>query len=316
MVHWTNTTLWLLIGVCVTSISTLTLVPLFCYHLRHTIKIIISNFQDVHSKTTPKNQKTVNDKNKLIFSILILFTITCYTIISISNLSASISEILALKPNCIFYHKFNSIWAIVAKTSLYLLFVYRLKISFKNSAYSYNNKFILFLSFIIIINGIVFIIASIFYTDAERKYLIDYFDNDNDNSNNRTHYWCKYVLPHVFAIPYIIIDSILNILLSILFIKPMITVHKNINNMGNNNNNNNNNRNLERLAIKTSILVVVTCMTSLLILIILAIGNWGAFIAIDCAINSFCLVLMLQHYNKLYKKCCCICIKLHCNVSN
>ena len=195
--------------------------------------------------------------------------------------------------------------ALIAKSSLYLLFVYRLKISFQDSAYSYNNKLLSFISFTLIIHCIIFTIATAMWVKGSKEYLIDYF-NEN-TSQEKEYYWCSYVVPYFTVIPYIVSDIMYNILLSILFVKPIIVLHSTMNEReleSNHKNNSNDDSGLQRLAIKTSIIVLVTCISSLIILIILVFTGWGVVVAIDWTINSFCVILMLQHYDKLYKKCC------------
>ena len=112
MVHWTKTSLWIFLGASVASINCLILVPLFLYHLGVTINIVIDNAKGRKSKSSsPKScASRENHSNKLILPIWMLFTVTCYTIMSISNITGSMSEALAVKPNCTFFNQFSTFW--------------------------------------------------------------------------------------------------------------------------------------------------------------------------------------------------------------
>ena len=339
MVPWTDTSLWIFLGFGIASTSTFILTILFLYHLFVTIKIWTTIFKQSKSSHDAKE----NSKNQLILPILMLLIILFYIILSINNLIASTQEVLALKPDCLFAYKFASFWSVLTKSSLYLLFTYRLYVSFKYSIYAYNKKLLLFICSIIMIQWGLFTMASFVYVDTEEVTLVDYF-NEN-TSNEKEYYWCVLVVPYYIILPWVGTDLMFNILLSILFIKPIIALHKSINqrklkkyhqNTDNNdinknknhddenknntssnnniNNNNNHDSGFERLAIKTSIIVVVTLVTSIIVLIILFFG-WGVIVTIDWTLNSFCIVLMLKNYDKWYQKCCCICIKF-CNQYN
>lgn len=295
MAEFTNTVSWLVFELILTVPSTLTVLMFFLMHFYYTTKKCISSQKKSHIDPTSKKCHVYSiiyaTLSALIFySILITFIL----------FEETFHVIKSINTNCNVVVQFGTCIFVCAKTSLYSLLILRLYVAYYGSSFAYSNKVFIFSAIIIATYFILGIIFGIFEATGKKQYV-----KDMNGNNNKVYYWCPMTSPEWLLAIHVVIDFMANIILTGLFIKPLKLL---IDSVASPMANKSGNADLEALAIKYTIIAFITCFTSVVFMVFVAITKWAGVLVIDWAINSVCAVLMSQRYNKIYEILCRCCI--------
>ena len=305
MVNWEKTQLFLYLDAGISVPSALGVLILFMVHIS---KVYYWRKDTTHNNNNNNDRDKRNNNQKLDFSLtaLSILTLTFYTITSLLHAISSIIEAIPHPINCEIIVKSIIVSVTWSRYWLYLLLIARLHIAFKESIYGYNVYFLLSFICFTFCEAIAFSIIFIFGSTGNYIVMTDYFNpNNSDEDDSDVYIWCQIDIPDVMIYIYALIDVLINIFLTILFVKPL---HKVMSMITLDNQNNS----LQLLVEKNTIVAVITCMTSILFLGLIAILNWGALAGIDWMINCLCVLLISKHYDKWYHKCCKLCI-IYCD---
>ena len=219
----------------------------------------------------------------------------------------------AIGSHCDFTIKFSTGLFSGAKASFYTLLTFRLYVAYYGSAFAYNNIFFICLASMLAMYAIASFFIVHVYSSGEKVYVKD------ANGNTDKYYWCSIKTQDLVFLIYGTLDVVINILLTVLFIKPLrkvisfryaaVGVHTGNCKAGNYQKQSIQlNVKLENLARKYTIITVVACFTSIIFFGMVGITDWAGTFVVDWAINSVCVASMSHEYQTLYEKLCACCI--------
>eukprot|EP01084_Bolivina_argentea_P312187 540469_1 len=235
---------------------------------------------------TQKRKKKAFKHDKqipLIFKVLTTLSLFCGLIALLYFNVNHILELYIGYPGTCFSRNMPVIAVTIERLTLYLYYIYRIEVTFKDSVFSISETKLNIFKVTIIIMGVI---AATFYM---------VFVEINQ---------CEGRL--IGLIPFVIIDIVISTTTFVLFInrlKKLIAKS-------------NTNLKLKRMIKKLSILLCVTILSTIgamgLYVIVphvqIGCGTIGLW-AIDTVINSLCLLLSYVFFNKYYNRLCFVCIK-------
>ena len=314
------------------------------YHLSALILtiIFIIHSKKIYSDLFTKSRHSVSHRSKLPhmdFNYKAITILTHLSIISyvISTISGALAEwtIITQSINCLFIVKFSSIFYLIAKSSMYCVFLYRLHMVYCNSAYSYNPKIITIFGIINLIYCITMIILFIWSTKV----------SPNGFSFGKYAIFCNPSYPEFLPLVLGGFDLFMSILCLIAFIYPLRKIaattakskssvlqysqspdhgkpgalvpdqsamtKQQKNEIKRSYKTDQGLTRLKAMGIKSSILTLTAVLSTVLILITVVILNSAMIIPIDAIINVICICLMTPYYRNetFYDRLCCLCIR-------
>eukprot|EP01083_Nonionella_stella_P010339 29457_1 len=185
----------------------------------------------------------------------------------------------------------------MGKIHMYFVFIYRLYIIYSTPCLAYDTKILFIMVICIIVFGLTLITVSV-ATISSKIIVI-----------NAKHSFCITVLSFVIVACTAANDLITICLCSYLFIRPLLFIARQGNQM---NNNNTKIYDIDTLRIvsKYCTLSVVSVLSTVIVFAVIGTLNVTGIIMIDVVINCICMMLFNQQYDALYIKLCCgaICV--------
>ena len=304
--------------------------------------ILIIHSKHIYSDLLTKSRHSVSHRSKLPridFNYKTITIITHLSIISyvISTITGALAEWTAITTsgNCLFMVTFSSIFYLIAKSSMYCVFLYRLHTVYGNSAYSYNPKIILIFGIIALIYCIIMSIMFILTTKI----------SPNTFSFGSYAIFCNPSYPEYLPLILGGFDLFMSILFLIAFLYPLknisATAAKSKLSIFQHSKSSDDKKmaelvpdssvitsqqkkdvkrsykshqalmRLKSMGIKSSILTLTAVMSTLLILITVVILNSAMIVPIDGIINVICICLMTPYYPNdiYYERLCGLCIR-------
>ena len=174
---------------------------------------------------------------------------------------------------------------IASKSLIYYIYVLRLKIAYKDSAYQYSKR-VIYSLFIAITLYILFTIF-IGFAAVRGGWIYDAHEDI---------YWCQIYGKMWVAAIVGFFDTTIQILCLVLFIKPLRHILKA--------SEDGNNGGLIYVVIKVNVLSITAISTTLLYNVALLFEGGAMFVGIDGGINLLCIMLMSSDYKYYYKLIC------------
>mmetsp|Transcript_55418 Transcript_55418/g.49900 ORF Transcript_55418/g.49900 Transcript_55418/m.49900 type:complete len:429 (-) Transcript_55418:35-1321(-) len=239
-----------------------------------------------------KNEKVA--LNIKIFNIFAVLTIFCGVTFCIQKIFASFGIFSDSDYHCELHVELGALFWLSMKHAMYICFILRLHIAFKDSLFEFSNKLFIFLYLIMIISYTSQLLAYIIFGDG--KLHIDY-DKDNQIP------YCISDCPMWIRLYNAFCDFIIMILLCVLFIRRLYKSFI----LSQQHNQNSSFVVCEIAKIAQYItLTIVGVITTFIALILFGITSWFVWISIDIMINAWCILLMFKTNQKLFNKICCI----------
>ena len=234
----------------------------------------------VSSTPIPQKEKTSpppKEKEPKLFLLLPIFSHFFNFIMSV----VGILTVLGI-PYCIVTAYSGPIAYAIAKTFMYFVFIYRLRIVYSRTMFAYNGKFLWNLFLIVSFCSFCLIIASIFTLDFQIVY----------NRNNEP--VCIANVHSLVLLVTIIFDIIISFLCCYLFIRPLIILNKD-----------GGDEDVRQIVLRYLVLTCVSVGTTFLLLILMAILKMTSLVTFDVIINCVCIALFNKHYHHYFKIICC-----------
>ena len=193
----------------------------------------------------------------------------------------------------------GSIAWLLAKQSMYILFLFRLYATYKGSLYEYNYKLLIIIGIISCISTIICILAVIFLLNIK---LLTY-----PHIPFAAHYDTSY--PFWAVIMTGSMDIGLSILFIYLFMRPLIIIASQM--CCNNKSQIDAVLELYAIGTKSLILTSMSIFTTLCLLLSVLLTNTLILLPVDAVINCICMMMIAPYYpdKKYYEKCCYLPIK-------
>ena len=281
---WTLTSEWYYVKLVLEASCAIIVSFIFLLHLPRCKELICN-------KTQP-----VTNENGFQTKILSLFpygTFIFYSLMGYFSLFGDLSII-----DCRLSHPIANICYAIAKLCLYQCFYAKLYIVYSNSYYSFKLHFLVIISVLIFIYGIIMMIF--IWLNMQSIQL---------------KYGCINDVPMYLLSIGAFLDQFISFLSLYLFIKPLKQLILIIKKQNNPVKSPQNDSILEfqQLIIKSCTLISVAVFSSFFILMIVAVFGGTAFIQIDGIINCICITLMHKKYRKIYRQLCCLPINIFQN---
>lgn len=246
-----------------------------------------SRSKSAASRTLSMNKlKSKRQNHKKATYILPIF---CYS----SYLIACVSALLAVAASssdkmCSITARLASVSYTFAKMWMYLVFVYRLKIIYDDSMFSYKHNIIYIMMSGIIIYSMGIIIATLLLVST-----------DVSGSNICGIIWVFGILE-----AQVLLDLLTNSLCCYFFVRPLKILLKK-----DEDSDKDNMRHREKMYFiirKNVILTFVAVVSTFFILVFLAISGLNAFASIDVVFNCFCIMMFNGEHIRFYNSLCCL----------
>ena len=193
----------------------------------------------------------------------------------------------------------------LAKTTMYIIFLFRIHMIYYKSKYGYNPKLLIIWAIFMIITQIsIGIYGTITFIE------IPY----STEMNGKTYNTYNAVLNPMYVLMLLATDIFESIALLLAFIIPLAKILKSLKQYDSG-------KDLQDIkfpAIKVTSLTVIVLVSSLLAHVINFFSQSVTIYTFDIPLNAFCIMLTAPYYNELYRKLCCGVIKCFecCESSN
>ena len=256
--------------------------------------------------------KAVKKSKLMLLSLLSMLTMIIFLVlfffISFKSLSSSHSLPSLLNPpsyiNCKWVIGIPVISWMIYKFSLYFLFSERLFSVFANgSDLCFKPAQIYFTRTVLLLWAFILIALSIYFCDGTKS------KNIANHCMNTSPFWIYAVI----VLSDICIVSVISILLS----RRLLALHFQImqSNLTNTKNENNMDSTLQIVRKSALLTFIALFSTEISLILTSAVGATGLWLALDCIVNAWCVMLIFSAYSKVYKimcGCCKNCISMRC----
>ena len=268
---------------------TIIIIPLW---IIHSIKLYSDLCTITRSSTRwRKNTTDISPSYKLMNSLAYL-TLTGFVLTAIS---LAISQYKIFKDYCRQIIVMVSIFYVTAKLFMYLLFLVKLYLVYKGSAFRYKSQYLILIGIICIIVHVINIILFILYNGIN----ITFYENMPFAMHCNSYY----------PLSVLLIGGSFDSFMSIYFVYSFVAPIRQI--IVKNSDNGSGSASLYHIAIKAIILALVAISSKVLMLTFLFFTNSLLLGPIDVIINFICVLFMTPYYKeKYYTNICCLFIKM------
>eukprot|EP01083_Nonionella_stella_P016265 45472_1 len=173
---------------------------------------------------------------------------------------------------------------IAFKCTLYLLLVSRLHDAFHNSTLSYNPKYLFYWAAALVLCNTINI-------GLGWRYLTFSFRTDIFPT-------CVHQFPLWLPASFCMVDLVSSVVNSYLFVKPLSTLKQSVVDKDSV-------KELESVALKQCVLSITACSTTVMVMVLMALLNWGpVIIPMDTNISTWCIIAMYKWNNRTFKTIC------------
>ena len=248
--------------------------------------------QNKMSKSTPFRYDKYKMINGILTASMLTFTFA-YQLHDLLNLFGIPYQWFGFVTDCGVWPNLAAVMWHTAKCSIYNIYVLRMKVSFKGSAYEYSNNVL----YVLCILFNLYWVYAVFGDMTEIYGSYEYIPSEDT-------YWCQFHFALWGMIVTGTIDTILSMICLSLFLKPLITVLRNSEGMKGNADSNE----LEDFIIKYFLLsLIAIASTGLWVLCVVLQTNFGAIVGVDSSLNALSVFLMFGAYKKYYFLLCTPC---------
>eukprot|EP01084_Bolivina_argentea_P203686 347832_1 len=243
-------------------------------------------YHDDISSTSTKTRSNAN-KSNLQYTIPMI-SYVLYVIAAVAGV-ISIFHAAITSTSCIVYSAIGISAYMLAKMSMYFVFIYRLHIVYSDSVFAYKSNSLLTLVILISVIILVLIITNALTMHTQ------IFINVKDQKTCVLHVWS------VVLGCWTVFDNIVNILCCYLFVRPLLKLRQI---EGTENRSNVSWQRMYQLLLKYVILTMIIVISTFVVLPLMAILKINAIGTVDVMINCCCLALFNKHYNVYYMRVC------------
>eukprot|EP01084_Bolivina_argentea_P022257 41363_1 len=229
-----------------------------------------------------------------VFNLFAILTIFCSISFCVQKTFASFGIFSDSDYHCKLHVQLGALFYFSMKHAMYLCFIMRLHVAFKDSTLKFTNKMFALLYSLIIISFSTQLAEYILFGNG--KLYTDY-----DNKNNIP--YCISLCPHWTRIYNAFCDLIISVLLCVLFVKRLFKAFVLSQQFHND------------AAIQVEIskiaryitLTIIGVTTTFMALILFAITTWFIWISIDIVINCYCIFLLYKANINSFNTMCGLC---------
>eukprot|EP01083_Nonionella_stella_P072226 194561_1 len=182
----------------------------------------------------------------------------------------------------------------MGKGFMYIFYIYRLHIVYSESTFAYNNRVLVVLFVVVVINAI-FQIAYGLVTAGESpgtNVMIYHYANGER--------LCRVKVAKINLVTTATLDVLIASFCTYLFIRPLLILNRD----------NSTNNAAIRIVLKYSLLTFIMCSSTVLLLGCIEIMRITTLVTIDIVINCICIMFFSDRYEYQYKMICCAAISM------